>query len=529
MLKALLKKQLLELNALLFLGKKTGKKRSRGSVAVLALLYLFVFGSLSLMFIGMAFMFTPYLETEYSWLYFSMTGLVALAMGVIGSVFNTYACLYNAKDNELLLSMPIPPSMILVSRIISVSLSGLLFEAPVFVPAIIVRLTFAPFDAAVVIFSILTLVAINLVGTVLSCILGFFVALVASRLRKKSFVVVLLSLGFFAGYYYLISASSELILKLIENGAEVSRQLRAVYPIYQLGRAAEGDPLQMLLVCLEAGAVFALTFFILSKSFIRIVTRKKSVKRSVYRGGPARVAGTGKALLRRELAHYLSSPTYMLNSSLASIFLLFLGGAAIVRAEKLTATLELLGEQFTALYPIFAAMAVAVVASMNVITAPSVSLEGKHIWIVHSMPVQASKVLDAKQLLHILLTLPPAAFCAIALAAVLRVGILDGILVLIYTAVFVMFASAFGLVLNLKMPNLNWMNEAVPVKQSMAVIIAMFGGMIIGAAPLVGAIFIGFVIGSTVPLILAAVLLGVITFLLNLWIRHRGCEIFDQL
>ena len=42
------------------------------------------------------------------WLYFAIMGLMAILLGAFGSVFNTYSGLYLAKDNDLLLSMPIP-------------------------------------------------------------------------------------------------------------------------------------------------------------------------------------------------------------------------------------------------------------------------------------------------------------------------------------------------------------------------------------------------------------------------------------
>ncbi len=54
------------------------------------------------------------LPLGYGWLYYALMGLLALAFGVFGSVFSTYAGLYQAKDNELLLSMPIPPRRILL-------------------------------------------------------------------------------------------------------------------------------------------------------------------------------------------------------------------------------------------------------------------------------------------------------------------------------------------------------------------------------------------------------------------------------
>ena len=118
MLKALFKKQMLEMNAWLFQDKKTGKRRSKGGIVGYALLYLFVFGVLFFMFYNVASMLCePLMRAGMGWLYLSIMGLMAVLLGVFGSVFSTYQSLYRAKDNELLLSLPIRPSHILAVRL----------------------------------------------------------------------------------------------------------------------------------------------------------------------------------------------------------------------------------------------------------------------------------------------------------------------------------------------------------------------------------------------------------------------------
>lgn len=63
------------------------------------------------------------------WLYFALMGLLAILLGSFGSVFNTYSGLYLAKDNDLLLSMPIPVNAIMGARLLSVYLLGLCTRA----------------------------------------------------------------------------------------------------------------------------------------------------------------------------------------------------------------------------------------------------------------------------------------------------------------------------------------------------------------------------------------------------------------
>lgn len=94
--------------------KGNGKKTSGGWLVFLML--FFVVCMEILMFVVFAEL-VLLCEMGLTWLYFAMAGTVALALSMLGSVFMTQAQLYDAKDNERLLSMPIPPKYILLTRI----------------------------------------------------------------------------------------------------------------------------------------------------------------------------------------------------------------------------------------------------------------------------------------------------------------------------------------------------------------------------------------------------------------------------
>jgi ABC-2 type transport system permease protein len=46
--------------------------------------------------------------TELEWFYFALAGIISFALSFVGSVFATQTQIYDARDNELLLSMPVP-------------------------------------------------------------------------------------------------------------------------------------------------------------------------------------------------------------------------------------------------------------------------------------------------------------------------------------------------------------------------------------------------------------------------------------
>ena len=140
MLKTLLKKQMAEIFRNYFYDPKKNKMRSRGAtIAYIALYALLMVGLLGGMFALMAVgLCGPLVEGGMGWLYYLLMGLIAVFLGTFGSVFSTYSSLYLSKDNDLLLSLPIPVRCVMASRLLGVYLLGLMYAAVVIVPGVIV-------------------------------------------------------------------------------------------------------------------------------------------------------------------------------------------------------------------------------------------------------------------------------------------------------------------------------------------------------------------------------------------------------
>lgn len=122
MLKILLKKQLTEIFRGYFYDAKKNKARSRAATAAyLVFFVVLMVGVLGGMFALLsAALCSALASAGMDWLYFALMGLLAILLGTFGSVFNTYSGLYLAKDNDQLLSLPIPVSAIMAARLLSV-------------------------------------------------------------------------------------------------------------------------------------------------------------------------------------------------------------------------------------------------------------------------------------------------------------------------------------------------------------------------------------------------------------------------
>ena len=534
MFQTLLKKQMSEIFRGYFYDAKKNKKRSTVSTVLFFALYVVImvgilggmFGFLSVT------LCKPLALMHMSWLYFLIMSMIAIALGAFGSIFNTYSGLYLSKDNDLLLSLPIPVGSILAARLASVYLLGLMYSAVVIVPAVVVYWIVAPVSVLAVIGSLLLIILISVIVLILSCVLGWCVAKISQKLKNKSFLTVFASLLFLAAYYFVYYKAQMIISDLIAHAQDYGEKLKAsVYPLYLFGKVGEGDVSAMLLYTIVIFAICALTFWMLAKSFLSIVSASGKTAKVAYKEKKTRQKSVSSATLAKEFARFTASPNYMLNCGLGSVFLFIFGGVLLAKGNVFMQMMrQIFGEGGGRGIPVvFVVTAICMIASMNDMAVPSVSLEGKSIWVLQSLPVDPWNALRAKLLVQILVTGVPVLFCDICMMVVLKGGILEMLLALLVSGLFVVLMAMVGLVLGLKMPNLTWTNENAPIKQSISVIIAMFGGWILCVGMGVLYFIGGWIIGAAVYLAMVAVLFAGLGIGCYVWLKKRGTEIFRWL
>ena len=531
MLKILLRKQLYELNSSFFYDRKKGRVRSKGTsillIVLYALLMIVIMGGIFTMLSVM--LCAPFVGMGLDWLYFDMMTLIALFLGVFGGVFNTYSSLYKARDNDLMLSLPIPTRYVLISRLTGVYLMGLMFSAVVMLPAVIVYFVVAHPAVEGVVGSLLLTVLVSVFVFILSCLLGWVVAKISVHLKSRSLIVVILSLVFFGLYYFVCFNAYELLQELIVNALTVGEKIMdSAHILYIIGDCGRGGLLSMLYLTLAVVILFIITYRILAHSFIRIATTSDRVARREYRAQTAKMRSASSALLHREFSRLLASPTYMLNCALGTPILIIAGAVLLIKGQDLVALADMLPFP-DGFLTVMMAVGICVIGAMNDLTAPSISLEGKSLWIAQSLPVRPQEVLHAKLRLHMLLTVIPELFCSACVCILLRPDLVTGVLCVILPPVFTLSVAAFGLGLPAEVRLFEIYDEAVAVKQSIGILIAMLGGWAI-AAVLGAAYYLLYAkLGSAAFLALAIAVLTVLSVLELKWINTRGSEIFRYL
>ncbi len=532
MLKPLLKKQFLEMASFFYVGKD-GKRRGIGTAIGFCALMIYAFGAVAVMFGFMAKMLCePLVLGGLDWVYFALIGSISTAFSCVGSVFMAKSKLYEAKDNDLLLAMPVKPWAILFARMVGLYAMAFLFNALVFIPAAVIYFTVAKFSVLSVLFLLLTLFLLPLGGLVISCLLGWLIALLTARIRQKNLITMLFSVAFLVGYFYVYSKATEYLNYVILHGEAVGAKMKTVlFPFWQMGLGATGKPLGFLAFAGVFLALFALTYYLLALTFYKLVTMKRGGKKAKYREKNTRAGSAFSALFRREGMRVFKNPMILFNAALGSVLLLILPVLAIVKADALQQLIALPigGSGMAETVSLIVAVVVCFMASTNMLTASSISLEGENIALLQSMPLSERQIFAAKLALHMAITAVPAMICSVVLCIVLKIGIWLSLLLCVTVTAFTLVCAAGGLAINLKMPYMHWQSEMVAVKQSMSVMVAMFAawGMTL--------LFVGayFLFGRRMP---AAAFLGIclatlcaFATALLWWLDARGARIFRKL
>lgn len=512
--------------------KKGNKTRSKGMIALFIILFIY----LAVVFIALfASMFTmmaePFEALGMGWLYYAMAGLMAFALCFIGSVFMAQHQIFEARDNELLLSMPIKPSAILISRMVSIYFFNLIYTLLIMAPALVVRLIILGMTAYEIILFILATLLIPMMSMAFSCLFGWILAMISAKMRNKNTITMILSVGFMALYFYFCTNLSNYITALAENGASIGEAIRkAVFPAYHMGVAIHDGKLLSIIIFIACAVIpFLVALYFINRNFIKITTTKAAAAKVKYKEKALRAQGVKKALLIKELKRFLGSAAYVLNAGMGLILMLVLTVALVINRDAILAIASQFG-MFGISAPAIVCMLLCVCSSMNIISAPSISIESKTLWLMKSLPVSAFDALMAKAGAHFSVCAIGILACGTVANIVVGSSVGEAVMMYIMPLCYSAFTAVADLLINLHMPKFDWINEAACVKQGGSVIVSMLVNMAVVAIPLV-VYFVALIsaMSPVVFLIIASAFFAALAALTAFNLKTSGVKIFESL
>ena len=514
-------------------GSGLGRRGGRGTRILIGIAFAYL-GLCLLALIGMLCyaMAAPLAGAGLGWLYHAVAGLIAVSLCFMGSVFLAQSQIFDARDNELLLSMPVPPRLIVASRLLSFLLLNYLYTAIVMVPAAAVYAVQLSPGPLFYVSYVLGFLLLPMLSTAVTCIIGWLITLLISRLRHKNLVTGLAMIVFFFVFMALYINLQRYDLALIQNGQEIAAVIQRVLPpFYSFGRAAEGSVLHLVLTAVWCLVPLTLVYLLLARSFQKLATTNRGAAKVKYVAREMHVASPRAALLRKELGRIFGFPLYLFNCGIGGPLAVILGVVVLVQGPGILNTLSAAyGLTDMGFLVPFVLIVLCFCAICTCTSAPSISLEGPYLWIVRANPVRESDLFFAKVMANVLIGGVPLAVASVLFVIALPMSAANAALVIILPLLAQTFMAFLGLCLNLLMPRLDWVSQAAVVKQSGSVMAAVFGGMGMIAFP---ALLYGFWLSSVMSFeifgLLVCIVLAFGCLLMHRYLGRGGLRRFRAL
>lgn len=459
--------------------KKTRKPRALYIGVILFILFMGFIAFFYCLMIGNGLMMYNCIELLPA-LMMAVTSIIVL----ITTVLKVKGTIFGFKDYDMVMSLPVSTAGIVASRLILLYALNLLFVIIIMLPMTIAYGILAVPTAQFYIISIVMMFFLPLIPIIAASILGSLITYFASRFRYSNIVNIVVSMLLLVALMGLsFSFQDQSGQKLANMSRTLTNQVNSIYPLAGMyTKAVTEYDYSALAAYLFISILFFLIFsYLVGKIFKKMNTMVMTgTSRRNYKMGELKVSNQFAALYKKEIKRYFASPLYVLNTGFG-IVLLTIATIALffINFKQLFGNSKEMGFFF---------LFIPVIISFCVVTCcttmASISLEGKNLWIIKSLPVKPKTVYQAKLAVNFTVLIP-AVIDAVIIGFILQPGLVQGIFTLLAITVCGFFTAIFGLLVNLKFPNFNWTNETAVIKQSASALIAVFTGMAVAGLQVV--------------------------------------------
>ena len=463
-----------------------------------------------------------------------LMSVLALLMAFLLTVFAAGGMLFGGKDNDIILALPVSDYAVLLSRMLAVYLENLLITGFVLLPmAAVYVYSGGPAGVAAVLLAVPVSLLGSLPPTLLGVLVGFAVTWLSARVRHSALFA---SAGYLV-FLLLILVGSFQMGNLFENVGNFRQDIDAALhgPLFLfglMGDACVGNFPAMLLLALVCVLPFLAVTALLCRSYRRLLSRMHGhANRGNFRMAQQRGQTPVSALLKKEAARYFGSTIYLFNTSFGLVLLAVGAVAACLRRNDLITLMA--QETGLAITPAdcygVAAAAVCLMLATVSTSCVSISMEGRSLWLLKSLPLPGRTILYAKAWFNILVGWPITAVCTLLLWWAFGFTALQEVALLFASAGLSATVSLGGVAVNLIFPKLDAPNDTMVVKQSMAAFIGIFGGMALAGAGILLYLLVAAAMPVELYLFLCGMVLVVLCLLIARWLATAGERRFAAL
>ncbi|MBN1891229.1 MAG: hypothetical protein JW780_00445 [Clostridiales bacterium] len=478
---------LLKVNILIFFGSLKKKKKGKYVGGVLAILFFVVFfgGSMSFQAVMNAYNLVGQYNLPRYAVFMGLATSFAISL-LFGLMRATTAS--TAKDAELLLSMPLRKSTVVLSKIAT----QYVFDAPILIimllPTIIATFAFGGLSVPGLLRGILLVFLIPVLSLTISMLFGYFFSFIRERVPAGNIILTAMTMMLLLGYIVWNMQMSTIYMSVALSGAEQAKEMiEKVLPIKHMTYfVTDGGWTNTVGTLITIFAPFFFAVVLFASRYGRGTYQRKSKNRVLS----FRTRSLRKSLLIVEFKKYFSSALYVFNTAFGAVMLAAATVAVLVMGkDKIISLFAADGDFPVNISTLQIGGIIAIVAcfcaAMTVTTPATISFEGKRFWILRSLPIRTGEILLTKILMSVLMFVPVQLICSFAIAVRLGISPSAAVAFALLPATLNLAVSGAGLIINLLMPKMDWRSEAEIIKQSMSVMLSVLIGFGLTAVPII--------------------------------------------
>ena len=413
--------------------------------------------------------------------------LVTSIITIIEGIYKSGNLLFNCKDDNLLLSLPIRKSEVLFVRVFKFYIFELIFNSLFLLPAILVYARYTNPSITYYIVSLIGLILFPIVPILVSCFAGTVITFIASKFKLKNLVQTIITVVFLLGIMYFSYNFENLITNIAQNASNINDFITKLY--YPAGAYIElvtsFNYIKLLEFIFINLVLFIVTIILVGRIYFNVNSNIKSIKINISnKEYKIKSSNPMKSLIKKEFSRFINSPVFVTNAGFGLV--LFIIGCILITikfdsiAEKfITNELNISIDYIKNYMPTFLFGFICFTSFMTSITSSMISLEGKSFSILKSLPIKPYKIIKSKVFTAILIMLPFILIGDIIIFIRFRFNILSIFLILISSILLPLISETIGIIINLKYPKMDAQNDTEVVKQSMSSTISVFFGMLI--------------------------------------------------
>ena len=414
-------------------------------------------------------------------LFILLTSLLTLTEGI----YKSGNLLFNCKDDNLLLSLPIKKGTVLFVRILKFYLFELAYNSLFIIPAIASYAMHVKPGVIYYIVSAIGLLLFPIIPILLSCFIGTFITYIASKFKGKNIIQTVLTVILLLGIMYLSFNTEKIIADISSNASSINDVITKLY--YPAGAYIELiTNFSSIKLCefitINIG-LFAVTIILIGKIYYNINSSSKSIKiNKTNKQYVIKTSNPIRAMVKKEFNRFINSTVFITNAGFGLVLYIIACILLITRFDNLANKFTEISQEITTEYlknciSIILFALICFSSFMTSITSSMISLEGKSINLLKSLPIKPYTIIKSKVLAAVLIMIPCILIGDIMVFIKFKFDILSVILILVASVILPLLSETIGIMVNLKYPRMDAKNDTEVVKQSMSSSMSVFIGM----------------------------------------------------